>query len=230
VVILKEVLSLAGAGIHESLERAMGDSLEATNGRKALSKLEPWVRARAVHLLAHNNHAERPFAVMKGFGKIFQTITLSNKSNLSLARCNGTFRRQPEKPKAAVAGAAVTAEPKLLTAVSAVSAVREKSLGKLTVMRRVDTAKDQVKATEHRKTHHAGLLKEADRLAEVRALKSDAANSTAPATTEAELDAKLAAKTGKGTKVELLGKQITARQEGGRGFKYPQSAVGMANR
>jgi hypothetical protein len=124
----------------------------------------------------------------------------------------------------------VAAEPKLLTAVSAVSAVREKSLGKLTVMRRADTAKDQVKATEHRKTHHAGLLKEADRLAEVRALKSDAANSTALVTTEAELDAKLAAKSGKGTKVELLGKQITARQEGGRGFKYPQSAVGMAYR
>jgi hypothetical protein len=162
------------------------------------------------------------------------------KSNLSLARCNGTFQRQPEKPKtpktaakvkAVVAGAAVTAEPKLQTAVSAVSAVRKKSLGKVTVMRRAeDTAKDQVKATEHRKTHHAELLKAAERLAAARALKSDAANSTALVTTEAELDAKLAAKSGKGTKVEFLGKQITARQEGGRAFKYPQSAVGMAYR
>jgi hypothetical protein len=47
VAILKEILSLFGAGIHESLKRTiMGDFLEVTKGCKAQSELEPWMKAR----------------------------------------------------------------------------------------------------------------------------------------------------------------------------------------
>mmetsp|Transcript_24699 Transcript_24699/g.41922 ORF Transcript_24699/g.41922 Transcript_24699/m.41922 type:complete len:190 (+) Transcript_24699:1-570(+) len=139
---------------------------------------------------------------MKFFDKIFQTMTLANKTNLSLARCNGTFQREPEKSKtkkteakrgAVVAGAAMTADPVLRVAVSAVSGVRTNTLGEFTVMRRKDMAEDSAKATEHRKRHHVTQLEEKKRLAAHRALKSDAANSAALVTTEAELDAKLAA-------------------------------------
>jgi hypothetical protein len=103
-----------------------------------------------------------------------------------------------------------------------------KSLGEVTVRRRKDTAADQVKATDHRKDHRAKLLDEAKRKAALRAQKSDVANSTALVATEDELDAELAAKTGKGAKAELLRQQTTARQDGGRGFEYPPSAVGRA--
>jgi hypothetical protein len=237
VIILKEVLSLFGAGIHESLQRTMGDFLEATNGRKSLSKLEPWMKKRAVHLLAHNNHAERPFAVMKYYNNIFETMTLSNLSSLSLARCNNTYQRHPDNPKTqktttgkVVVGAAVDAHPKLQAAVSAVSSVRVKSLGEVTVLRREGAVADQAAATAHRKRRREEELHVKTRLALGRAKRVAEANSTTLVTTEAELDAKLAAKSGKGTKVELLRQQITARLGGARAFDYPRSAVWSAFR
>jgi hypothetical protein len=55
------VLVLLGAGIHESLKRIIGDYFEAIGGCDAQFKPEPQMEARVVHLLAHNNPAERPF-------------------------------------------------------------------------------------------------------------------------------------------------------------------------
>ena len=55
IPVLKKIFHLFGEGIHESLKRTMGDYLEATGDSMAESKLEPWVKARAVQLISHNN-------------------------------------------------------------------------------------------------------------------------------------------------------------------------------
>jgi hypothetical protein len=124
----------------------------------------------------------------------------------------------------------VTADPELQAAISAVSSVRKKSLGGVTAMTRKHTEVDEAKAKKHRVKTRKAQLEEKTRLAALRAQKVDVANSTALVTTVAELDVKLTAKSGKGTKVEMLRRQVAARLEGGRAFQYPPSAVGMAFR
>ena len=64
-VVLRDILALFGEGIQESFERTMADYLESTDGKWALSKLSDHDIERAKDLIAHNNFAERPFAVMK---------------------------------------------------------------------------------------------------------------------------------------------------------------------
>ena len=55
IPVLKKIFHLFGEGIHESLKRTMGDYLEATGDSMAESKLQPWMKARAVQLISHNN-------------------------------------------------------------------------------------------------------------------------------------------------------------------------------
>ena len=137
IPVLQKIFRLFGEGIHESLKRTMGDYLEATNGSRAESQLEPWVKARVVELIAHNNDAERPFAVIKLFDQLFPTMTLGNMSGLSQARVNHTFNlaaptAKTKKKKAAApanAGAAIAADPRLRAAVSAVCSVRRRKVG-----------------------------------------------------------------------------------------------------
>ena len=75
-------------------------------------------------MIAHNNDAERPFAVIKLFDQLFPTMALGNMSGLSQARVNRTFKLAPtaktKKKKAAApakAGAAIVAHPRLRAAV-----------------------------------------------------------------------------------------------------------------
>ena len=49
----------------------------------AESKLKPWIKARAVQLIAHNNHAERPFAVTKLFDHWFPSMSFGNMKGKS---------------------------------------------------------------------------------------------------------------------------------------------------
>jgi hypothetical protein len=63
-----------GEGIHESLTRTMGKYLEATGGAKSKSKPSTWELEDAECLIAHNNAAERPFAIVKGLMKMFPSL------------------------------------------------------------------------------------------------------------------------------------------------------------
>jgi hypothetical protein len=61
---LLTVLGLFGKGIIASLEFTMKDYLKQTNGRLRTNvRLEAEVKACKA-MLCHNNHAERPFAVL----------------------------------------------------------------------------------------------------------------------------------------------------------------------
>ena len=99
----------------------------------AESQLQPWMKARAVQLIAHNNHAERPFAVIKLFDYCFPSMSFGNKAGLSHARCNGTYKiPEPTKKKVASTasklGAANAADPSLQRAVSTVCSVRRRKI------------------------------------------------------------------------------------------------------
>jgi hypothetical protein len=64
--ILLEVLQLFGLAIHTSLERTMGNYLNATDGIFRNDLRPDWQLDMVSKLLCTNNPAERPFAVAKG--------------------------------------------------------------------------------------------------------------------------------------------------------------------
>ena len=70
--ILREILTLFGQAIHTSLERTMGKYLQSTGGIYRNDLREDWELAKVSKLLAHNNAAERPFAVAKAY--LFSTV------------------------------------------------------------------------------------------------------------------------------------------------------------
>mmetsp|Transcript_72447 Transcript_72447/g.145766 ORF Transcript_72447/g.145766 Transcript_72447/m.145766 type:complete len:467 (+) Transcript_72447:256-1656(+) len=239
-LLLKEVFALVGAGIHESLEGTMGDYFEATGGCHATSTLEPWMIARAVLLPSHNNHAERPFALMKLLDHLFPAMKLANVSNVAHARVNRTSALAPPKPKTAkgarnlerkTAGAATLADPRLKKAVSAVAGVRRQSLGAVTKQRREQLTADIAAAAVHRKKHRTDLLAEKTQQAAGRAQKKDTAHSTELITSVRDLRAHLLAKTGKGASMALVSQQFDARVTGRATlFSYSHAAIGMEYR
>jgi hypothetical protein len=68
------VFGLFGAGIHESLQRAMGKRV--FDGLKSKKNLSQWELEDSEHLLSHNNFAERPFAMVKALMKSFPSLNL----------------------------------------------------------------------------------------------------------------------------------------------------------
>jgi hypothetical protein len=234
--ILKNVLAIGGAAIHESLTRTMGDYLEATNGRYAESKLEPWMKARASDLLSHNNHAERPFAVMKSLDHVFPSMGLSNLASVSHAQVNGTFASASPKPKtqkgAAKAvgkrvGAAVLADTRLQEAISKVASVRLMSPGEVTKQRREEYVTDINADAEHRQSYRACQLEEQKKKAVGQAQKKDTAHSIKLITSVKDLRVNLEAKNSKGARMALVSQQFRARLTGRATlFSYSQTAIG----
>ncbi len=92
--ILIEILTLFlfGQGIKTSLERTMGKYLESTGGIYRNSIREEWKLEKVSKLLAHNNAAERPFAVAKVYLDCYPTMKLSTLANYSLAMTNGSHQ------------------------------------------------------------------------------------------------------------------------------------------
>ena len=236
--ILKQVLAIGGDAIHVSLKRTMGDFLEVTNGSRAESKLEPWMKARAMLLLSHNNPAERPFALMKFLDHLFPTMSLNNLSNASHALVNGTFALASPKPKTqkgaaeatssqTCAGAAVLANSRLKRAVSVVASVRMRSAGTVTTQRREEYAADIVANAEHRQEHRARQLAEHMQLAASRAQKKDTAHSIELITSVDNLRVHLLAKISKSARMVFLSQQFDARMTGrATHFTYSRAAIG----
>jgi hypothetical protein len=63
--VLREILCLFGQTINTSLERTMGKYLQSTGGIYRNDVREIWELEKVSQLLAHNNAAERPFAIIK---------------------------------------------------------------------------------------------------------------------------------------------------------------------
>ena len=118
---LRTVLGLFGKGIIASLEFTMKDYLKQTNGRLRTDvRDEAEVRACKA-MLCHNNHAERPFAVLRHYKRVFCSLSLTNLSKLSQSLVNGTHI--PARNGLA-AGIALTADPRLRACIGRLSRVR----------------------------------------------------------------------------------------------------------
>ncbi len=160
--ILIEILSLFGQkGIKTSLERTMGKYLESTGGiyRNAIRK--DWELEKVSKLLAHNNAAERPFAVVKAYLDCFPTMKLSTLANYSLATSNGSHQAAGTQGKTAKTklrlpkppGIAVSSPYALRTTVTKLCGVRRMLPGLITALLRTKYAKDCADENTRRKAY-----------------------------------------------------------------------------
>jgi hypothetical protein len=157
--ILREVLRLFGEGIIASLQYTMGNYLSQTNGNLSNDKKEAWEMEAAKGMLSHNNNAERPFAVLRAFAKMYPALSLKNLAWLSHSLVNGTHR--PARTFGVAtnlpgtntqkAGIALTAHPSLKRAVNVVCSVRRKNIGAVTAIIRQGQIEDKVEQIETRK-------------------------------------------------------------------------------
>jgi hypothetical protein len=138
--ILRDVLRCFGAGIIESLSYTMKHYIKQIDGSLSNDKREEWEKEAVKHMVAHNNYAERPFAVVKALARMYPSLSLRNLSHLTHSIVNGTHRcaetfgnkNAADDDPSRVAGIALTAHPALRIAVNRVCSVRRKTLGTVT--------------------------------------------------------------------------------------------------
>ena len=81
--ILREVLNCFGIGIIDSLEYTMKNYIKQTGGELCNDNREEWENKAIAHMVSHNNYAERPFAVVKAFARMYPSLSLRNLSHLT---------------------------------------------------------------------------------------------------------------------------------------------------
>jgi hypothetical protein len=101
-------------------------------------------------MLCHNNNAERPFAVLRSYKRLYPSILLRNLSKLSQTLVSGSHL---PLDKGQLAGVALTADPRLRACIGSLCGVRKVKVGSITQLLRaaymVDTA--EMIATRKRK-------------------------------------------------------------------------------
>ena len=122
---LRTVLGIFGKGIVESLEFTMKDYLKQTNGVLRTDVRAAWEVEACRNMLCHNNHAERPFAVLRQYKHLYTSLSKGSLSKLSQSLVNETHR---PAGNGMVAGVALTADPRLRTTVGLLCSVRRKKL------------------------------------------------------------------------------------------------------
>ncbi len=159
IAILRAMLKCFGLGIIDSLEFTMKHYIKQTGGVLSNEKREDWEIKAVRHMVAHNNYAERPFAVVKAFARMYSSLSLRNLSHLTHSLVNGTHRcgdtfgrRDKAVPVTTrLAGIALTAHPQLKVAVNTLCSVRRKSLGLVTRLYRTAQQLDKAAQVAHRK-------------------------------------------------------------------------------
>jgi hypothetical protein len=143
--LLRQVLHCFGEGIIESLEYTMKHYLPQTDRKYANAKSKTWEKVAVNKMLCHNNHAERPFAILKAFAKMYPSLSLRNLSRLVHSLVNGTHRcAETFGPRGSapciihrLPGIALTAHPDIRSAVNKLCSIkRRKSLGTVTLLQR----------------------------------------------------------------------------------------------
>jgi hypothetical protein len=110
-------------------------------------------------MVCHNNHAERPFAVLKAFAKMYPSLSLRNLSWLVHSIVNGTHwcaeifgtKAKSVSVTARFAGIALTAHPDIKSAVNKICSVRRKTVGQVTQLLRASHRVDKNDQVETRK-------------------------------------------------------------------------------
>jgi hypothetical protein len=76
--IMCEVFGCFGTGIIDSLEYTLKDYLRQTNGALRNDLREEWEKDAVEKMVCHNNFAERPFATVKAFWRMYPSLSLYN--------------------------------------------------------------------------------------------------------------------------------------------------------
>jgi hypothetical protein len=142
--VMCEIFGCFGSGIIDSLEYTLKDYLRQTNGGLRNDVREEWEKDAVAKMVCHNNFAERPFAVVKAFWRMYPSLSLYNLSWLGNSMVNGIHRcsevfgnRHKLAPVTTRwAGIAITAHPDLKRAVNVLCSVRRKTKGRITLLAR----------------------------------------------------------------------------------------------
>ena len=224
--ILHEVFRLFGEGVIASLEHTMGKYLSQTDGQLSNDKRKDWEIEAVKGMMSHNNFAERPFAILKAFAKMYPALSLRNLAWLCHSLVNGTHRpastfgkcKDREGNHNREAGIALTAHPALKKAVNNLCSVRRKKTGLLTVMIRRAQKEDKEEQVFIRKQKAVEKHQNNLRLAAVKAARTDKAEHTAThnlVLSNRDLDNELAARlNNKQSQITFLKEQFNARVNG----------------
>jgi hypothetical protein len=198
------------------LEFTIKDYLRQTDGVLSNGKRETWELEAVKGMLSHNNHAERPFAVLRAFAKMYPALSLRNLAWLVHSLVNWTHRpariygtnKDKHGNNLHEAGIAITAHPNLKRAVNAVCSVRRKRVGVVARIVQVAQVEDEVEQVATRKRKAADKYTESLRLKAVKAAKTKHAEHTAAydlVLYERELDDQLSARqSNKQSKITFL--------------------------
>ncbi len=137
-------------------------------------------------MVSHNNYAERPFAVVKAFARMYPSLSLRNLSHLTHSIVNGTHRCADKfggRCDSALTttrpgGIALTANPALRTAVNRLCSVRRKSIGAVTTICRDAQKIDAFAQVTHRKSKALAKCKALIKQQATKAAKRDKAEMT----------------------------------------------------
>ena len=211
----------------------MKDYLRQTDGTLRNDLREQWENKAVEKMLCHNNHAERPFAVVKEFWRMYPSLSLQNLSWLTHSIVNGTHRcaevfghQNKNTPiTTRLAGIAITADPLLKRAVNKLCCVRHKSKGRVTILAREAHKNDKEAQVANRKRKstekHDAQIQKLARIAGARA-KAEETLSTSLCTTVKNLDVQLQARcNNKESRISFLRDQIYARISGEQPRLYP---------
>ncbi len=246
---LRTVLGIFGKGIVESLEFTMKDYLKQTNGVLRTDVRAAWEVEACRNMLCHNNHAERPFAVLRQYKHLYPSLLKGNLSKLSQSLVNGTHR---PAGNGMVAGVALTADPRLRTTVGILCSVRRKKVsydfyptlapdkhrrtltltltsrskvGKITSFMRGEWRKDDVESKDVRKRKAVARYADNVRKKAKHAAKRDHAEEilcTSLVTSVAELETQFLARANSSSaRVGFLKDQFHARVSGETPRVYP---------
>jgi hypothetical protein len=163
--LLRKIFGLFGLGIIDSLEYTLGNYLRQTNGALANENREEWEEKAVQGMLCHNNHAERPFAVLRVYKRTYLYISIRNLSKLSLTLVSGTHR---PSDKGEVAGVGLTADPRLRVIIGMLCGVRRKRVGLITTILRAAHVADNAemiicRKRKTREKYEANVRKKAKR-------------------------------------------------------------------
>ena len=144
-LMLLAVFKLFGKGIVDSLEYTMKDYLKQTNGEYQTEGRPTWELEAASKMLCHNNAAERPFAVLRQYKRMYPSLSLGNLCKLIHSIINQTHR---PASNVNAAGIAISGDPILRECVSSLCQVRTKTIGKITKFIRAAHRADSLESKE----------------------------------------------------------------------------------
>jgi hypothetical protein len=193
----------------------MKDYLKQTKGRLRTDVREEWELKMCRAMLCHNNAAERPFAVLRQYKRLYPSLSIENLAKLTHSLVNGSHRPGSSEFKA---GIALTSDPRLRKAIVNLCSVKRKTAGIVTKFIRAELKADKEELCEVRKQKTEARFEDNIRKKAKRAAIRDHAETilhTSLVTSIAELNTQLQARCNSSSaRITFLKEQFHARVSG----------------